>query len=98
MLQAQDPTKVIRQKIASDDYQYEPKCAKRHGLNNFFGDFLVLLGSIFYPKDMRISLEAIKYKDAKTLVEIIHKTLYCYSNSNLHFLLQNSPAFRFILD
>jgi hypothetical protein len=47
---------------------------------------------------MRSSLEAIKYKDAKTLVDIIHKTLYSYSNSNLHFLLQNSPAFRFILD
>jgi len=58
----------------------------------------VLLGSVFYPKDMKASLEAIKFKDAKTLVDIIHKTLYCYSNSNLHFLLQNSPAFRFILD
>ena len=58
----------------------------------------MLLGSVFYPKDMKVSLEAIKFKDASTLVDIIHKTLYCYSNSNLHFLLQNSPAFRFILN
>lgn len=58
----------------------------------------MLLGSVFYPKDMKVSLEAIKFKDASTFVDIIHKTLYCYSNSNLHFLLQNSPAFRFILN
>jgi hypothetical protein len=46
---------------------------------------------------MKASLEALDFKDSRKKVDLIHKTLYSFSNNNLHLLLRDSPAFRFIL-
>lgn len=59
---------------------------------------MIFFGSIFYPKDMKIALDDVDYKNSRQKVDLIHKTLYMFSNNNLHILLRDSPAFRFVLD
>ena len=47
---------------------------------------------------MKQALEAVKYQNSQLKVDLIHKTLYMFSNNNLHILLRDSPAFRYILN
>jgi hypothetical protein len=68
-----------------------------HELVNFFGAF-------FYPKDLKESEATFNEASqvhgiikAGTLYDLIHKTLYSFSNNNLHALFQQSAAFRLIL-
>lgn len=64
---------------------------------NFFAAF-------FYPKDLKAAEEAFNKASEENgalkpsvLFDMIHKTLYCFSNNNLHGIFQNSVAFRVLL-
>ena len=46
---------------------------------------------------MKQTLNATDLEGRKS-VEFIHKTLYSFSNNNLHLLLKQNPAFRYILN
>jgi len=72
--------------------------SKKSGPLGFAGELQIFFGSIFYPKDMKQTLEDVEYPNSRQKVDLIHKTLYMFSNNNLHILLRDSPAFRFILD
>lgn len=75
------------------------KCgSKKSGICGFSGELQIFFGSIFYPKDMKQALESIDFPNYRPKVDLIHKTLYSFSNNNLHILLRDSPAFRFIIE
>jgi len=61
LLYKKDKSKSLKAKIA----QQESKATsgKRGGVYGFIGELQILFGSIFYPKDMKSSLEIIDYKD-----------------------------------
>jgi len=55
----------------------------------------IFLGSIFYPNDMTATLKDRK-ASSETLaqVELVHRTLYSFSNNNLHKLLRSNSGCR----
>ena len=49
---------------------------------------------------MKNALESLKTGTAlemRSSVDLIHKTLYSFSNNNLHTLMRSNAAFRFVL-
>ena len=75
------------------------KCgSKKSGMYGFSGDLQIFFGSIFYPKDMKQALEQLDFPNYRAKVDLIHKTLYSFSNNNLHILLRDSPAFRYAIE
>lgn len=59
-------------------------------------DLETLIGSLLYPNDMNKALSKSERQRRSTL-NLVHKTLYSFSNNNLHNLLQKSQAFRLVL-
>ena len=55
-----------------------------------------LFGALLYPNDMSKAISKSERQKRGTL-NLVHKTLYSYSNNNLHNLLQKCQAFRVIL-
>jgi hypothetical protein len=63
-------------------------------------EFAIFLGAFIYPKDMDSSISIFnKYSkesdilDAGTIYDLLHKTLYNFSNHNLNELINKSKAF-----
>ncbi len=61
-------------------------------------EFTIFLSSLLYPNEYRKTLSAKSDKQKIATLTIIQKTLYQFSNNNLHLLLQKNSAFRHILE
>lgn len=83
-----DKTKAFKQKL----HLYETR--KSHA--SFTEDLQTFLGAIFYPKDIKAALLD-SDTQGKASAKLVHKTLYSFSNNNLHTLMRESAAFRYIL-
>ena len=51
---------------------------------------------MFYPKDMNAALDKSEFVN-KAYIDLVHKTLYNFSNTSMHNLIKVSEPFRLIL-
>ena len=64
----------------------------------------IIFGAFLYPKDIKNSIEsfdqasyAYKIQKVNDVYDLLHKTLYNFSNNNLNMLLSQSRAFKLAL-